>query len=258
MPDDEFVVRTVYGEVVSSSDEAFPFADEPVNEYENVIDDPTLFSQDYGEDFWSEGYGVEIVENGRSFMTYANVNTGKPDEDPFTAREDSPSLAITDVGIETVKGLPEGTQIAHTEIARMAPLAYWNRIVLQLCGFSLNDDLTPSDGASVVKASFLVSNTSSETKVLRISSAFGIGKIESNSLFYEAFDAACPLMYEATKEDGTVLGWLGNDMLTLAPGESAQMNAYWEISDAAFTGKNPAIGFGANGERNVAVPFTLN
>lgn len=258
VPDDEFVVRTVYGEVVSSSDEAFPFADEPVNEYENVIDDPTLFSQDYGEDFWSEGYGVEIVENGWSFMTCANVNTGKPDEDPFTAREDSPSLAITDVGIETVKGLLEGTQIAHTEIARMAPLAYWNRIVLQLCGFSLNDDLTPSDGASVVKASFLVSNTSSETKVLRISSAFGIGKIEGNSLFYEAFDAACPLMYEATKEDGTVLGWLGNDMLTLAPGESAQMNAYWEISDAAFTGKNPAIGFGANGERNVAVPFTLN
>lgn len=258
VPDSALVLRTVYGEVASSTSEAFPYANEPINEYANTTDEPMKLPNDGTGDFLEDGVQVEIGKDGEVLSTYASAATDESSETMLDSKsEQTPSLAVNGISTELVDCLPESTPVEKTEIARMAPLDYWNRIIEQRCGFTIDSDWKASDGASILHVGYSLTNSSDERKLFRVPYMQGLGRIDGSATFYSAGNSAAPLMFVGAKNDGSTCGWYDNDVASLEPGESMKVDCYYEVSDSLLSRNDLAIAFGANGSSNIAVRISL-
>ena len=258
VPDSALVLRTVYGEVASSTGEAFPYANEPINEYANTTDEPMKLPNDGTGDFLENGVQVEIGKDGEVLSTYASAATDESSETMLDSRsEQTPSLKVSEITTELVDCLPESTPVEKTEIARMAPLDYWNRIIEQRCGFTIDSDWKASDGASILHVGYSLTNSSDERKLFRVPSMQSLGRIDGSATFYSAGNSAAPLMFVGTKNDGSTCGWYDNDVATLEPGESMKVDCYYEVSNSLLSRNDLAIAFGANDIPNIAVRISL-
>lgn len=258
VPDSALVLRTVYGEVASSTGEAFPYANEPINEYANTTDEPMKLPNDGTGDFLENGVQVEIGKDGEVLSTYASAATDESSETMLDSRsEQTPSLTVNGISTELVDCLPESTPVEKTEIARMAPLDYWNRIIEQRCGFTIDSDWKASDGASIIHVNYSLTNSSDERKLFRVPSMQSLGRIDGSATFYSAGNSAAPLMFAGSKNDGSTCGWYDNDVATLEPGESMKVDCYYEVSNSLLSRNDLAIAFGANDTPNIAVRISL-
>ena len=258
VPDSALVLRTVYGEVVSSTSEAFPYANEPINEYANITDEPMKLPNDGTGDFLEDGVQVEIGDDGDVLSTYASAAADESSETMLDSRsEQAPSLKVGGISAEVVGSLPEGTPVERTEIARMQTLEYWNRITEQRDGFTIGSDWTPSDGASIIHVSYSLANGSDERKLFRVPYMQGLGRIEDGVTFHGTGSSATPLMFVGTKSDGSTCGWYDNDVATLEPGESMKIDCYYEVSNSLLDRDDLAIAFSANDFPNIAVRISL-
>lgn len=258
VPDSALVLRTVYGEVASSTGEAFPYANEPINEYENTTDEPMKLPNDGTGDFLENGVQVEIGKDGEVLSTYASAATDESSETMLDSRsEQTPSLKVSEITTELVDCLPESTPVEKTEIARMAPLDYWNRIIEQRCGFTIDSDWKASDGASILHVGYSLTNGSDERKLFRVPSMQSLGRIDGGATFYSAGNSAAPLMFDGSKNDGSTCGWYDNDVATLEPGESMKVDCYYEVSNSLLSRNDLAIAFGAKDIPNIAVRISL-
>lgn len=258
VPDSALVLRTVYGEVASSTSEAFPYANEPINEYANTTDEPMKLPNDGTEDFLENGVQVEIGKDGEVLSTYASAATDESSETMLDSKsEQAPSLTVNGISTELVDCLPESTPVEKTEIARMAPVDYWNRIIEQRCGFTIGSDWKTSDGASIIHVNYSLANASDERKLFRVPSMQSLGRIDGSATFYSAGNSAAPLMFVGAKNDGSTCGWYDNDVATLEPGESMKIDCYYEVSNSLLSRNDLAIAFGANGIPNIAARISL-
>lgn len=258
VPDSALVLRTVYGEVTSSTCEAFPYANEPINEYANTTDEPMKLPKDGTGDFLENGVQVEVAKDGEALSTYASAAVDESSEEMLDSKsEQAPSLKVSEISTELVGSLPEGTPVEKTEIARMAPLDYWNRIIEQRCGFTIGSDWKASDGASIIHVSYSLANNSDERKLFRVPSMQSLGRIEGGVTFYGTGNSAASLMFVGAKSDGSTCGWYDNDVATLEPGESMKVDCYYEASDSLVSRDDLAIAFGANDTPNIAVRISL-
>lgn len=258
VPESALVLRTVYGEVASSTGEAFPYANEPINEYANITDEPMRLSDDGTGDFLESGVQVELAKDSEVLSTYASAATDESSETMLDSKnEQTPSLTVNGISTELVDSLPEGTPVEKTEIARMAPLDYWNRIIEQRCGFTIGSDWKASDGASILHVGYSLTNSSDERKLFRVPYMQGLGRIDGGATFYSAGNSAAPLMFVGAKNDGSTCGWYDNDVATLEPGESMKVDCYYEVSNSLLSRNDLAIAFGANDIPNIAVRISL-
>lgn len=258
VPESALVLRTVYGEVASSTGEAFPYANEPVNEYANTTDEPMKLPNDGTGDFLENGVQVEIGKDGEALSTYASAAADESSETMLDSKnEQTPSLKVSEITTELVDSLPESTPVEKTEIARMAPLDYWNRIIEQRCGFTIGSDWKASDGASILHVGYSLTNSSDERKFFRVPYMQGLGRIDGGATFYSTGNSEAPLMFVGTKNDGSTCGWYDNDVATLVPGESMKVDCYYEVSNSLLSRNDLAIAFGANGSSNIAVRISL-
>ena len=258
VPDSALVLRTVYGEVASSTSEAFPYANEPINEYANTTDEPMKLPNDGTGDFLEDGVQVEIGKDGEVLSTYASAATDESSETMLDSKsEQTPSLTVNGISTELVDCLPEDTPVEKTEIARMAPLDYWNRIIEQRCGFTIGSDWKASDGASIIHVNYSLANGSDERKLFRVPSMQSLGRIDGSATFYSAGNSVAPLMFVGAKNDGSTCGWYDNDVATLEPGESMKIDCYYEVSNSLLSRNDLAIAFGANDIPNIAVRISL-
>lgn len=258
VPDSALVLRTVYGEVASSTSEAFPYANEPINEYANITDEPMRLPDDGTGDFLENGVQVEIGKDGEVLSTYASAATDESSETMLDSKSEKvPSLKVSEITTELVDCLPESTPVEKTEIARMAPLDYWNRIIEQRCGFTIDSDWKASDGASILHVGYSLTNSSDERKLFRVPSMQSLGRIDGSASFYCAGNSAAPLMFVGAKNDGSTCGWYDNDVATLEPGESMKVDCYYEVSNSLLSRNDLAIAFGANDIPNIAVRISL-
>ena len=258
VPDCALVLRTVYGEVASSTGEAFPYANEPINEYPNTTDEPMKLPNDGTGDFLENGVQVEIGEDGEVLNTYASAATDESSETMLDSKsEKAPSLKVSEITTELVDCLPDSTPVEKTEIARMAPLDYWNRIIDQRCGFTIGSDWKASDGASILHVGYSLINSSDERKLFRVPYMQGLGRIDGGATFYSTGNSEAPLMFVGTKNDGSTCGWYDNDVATLEPGESMKVDCYYEVSNSLLSRNDLAIAFGANDIPNIAVRISL-
>ncbi len=257
-PEGTFALRTVYGEVASSTNETFPYADEPINEYEGIVDAPMALPDADEGDFASEGMPTQVRDAASPFLAYASAAADLSSEEKLCSeQEEMPSIQIDGVSAETVSSLPARTELDKTEIVRMGSLDYWNRIAEQRSGFTLNSDWTPSEGASIVHIRYRVSNTASENKLFEAPYMQTPGSLDNDATFYPAANSADALMFAVTKSNGEACGWLDNDVVTLAPSETATVDAYYEVSNTILERGDLAIGFGANGTCASAVKINL-
>lgn len=258
VPDSALVLRTVYGEVASSTSEAFPYSNEPINEYANTTDEPMKLPNDGAGDFLEDGVQVEIGKDGEVLSTYASAATDESSETMLDSKsEQAPSLTVNGISTELVDCLPESTPVEKTEIARMAPLDYWNRIIEQRCGFTIDSDWKASDGASILHVGYSLTNSSDERKLFRVPYMQGLGRIDGSATFYSAGNSAASLMFVGAKNDGSTCGWYDNDVATLEPGESMKVDCYYEVSNSLLSRNDLAIAFGANDIPNIAVRISL-
>lgn len=258
VPDSALVLRTVYGEVASSTSEAFPYANEPINEYANTTDEPMKLPNDGTGDFLENGVQVEIGKDGEVLSTYASAAADESSETMLDSKsEKAPSLTVNGISTELVDSLPESTPVEKTEIARMAPLDYWNRIIEQRCGFTIDSDWKASDGASIIHVNYSLTNGSDERKLFRVPSMQSLGRIDGSASFYSAGNSTAPLMFVGAKNDGSTCGWYDNDVATLEPGESMKVDCYYEVSNSLLSRNDLAIAFGANDIPNIAVRISL-
>lgn len=258
VPESALVLRTVYGEVASSTGEAFPYANEPINEYANTTDEPMKLPNDGTGDFLESGVQVEIGKDGEVLSTYASAATDESSETMLDSKnEQTPSLTVNGISTELVDCLPESTPVEKTEIARMAPLDYWNRIIEQRCGFTIGSDWKASDGASILHVGYSLTNSSDERKLFRVPYMQCLGRIDGGATFYSAGNSAAPLMFVGAKNDGSTCGWCDNDVATLEPGELMKVDCYYEVSNSLLNRNDLAIAFGANGSSNIAVRISL-
>lgn len=258
VPDSALVLRTVYGEVASSTSEAFPYANEPINEYANTTDEPMKLPNDGTGDFLENGVQVEIGKDGEVLSAYASAAADESSETMLDSKsEKAPSLKVSEITTELVDCLPESTPVEKTEIARMAPLDYWNRIIEQRCGFAIGSDWKASDGASIIHVGYSLTNSSDERKLFRVPYMQGLGRIDGSATFYSAGNSAAPLMFVGAKNDGSTCGWYDNDVATLEPGESMKVDCYYEVSNSLLSRNDLAIAFGANDIPNIAVRISL-
>lgn len=258
VPESALVLRTVYGEVASSTGEAFPYANEPINEYANTTDEPMKLPNDGTGDFLENGVQVEIGKDGEVLSTYASAATDESSETMLDSRsEQTPSLTVNGISTELVDCLPESTPVEKTEIARMAPLDYWNRIIEQRCGFTIGSDWKASDGTSILHVGYSLTNSSDERKLFRVPYMQGLGRIDGGATFYSAGNSAAPLMFVGAKNDGSTCGWYDNDVATLEPGESMKVDCYYEVNNSLLSRNDLAIAFGANDIPNIAVRISL-
>ena len=254
VPESALVLRTVYGEVSSSTREAFPYANEPINEYANTTDEPMKLPNDGTGDFLESGVQVELAKASEVLSTYASAATDESSETMLDSKnEQTPSLTVNGISTELVDSLPESTPVEKTEIARMAPLDYWNRIIEQRCGFTIGSDWKASDGASILHVGYSLTNCSDERKLFRVPYMQGLGRIDGSATFYGAGNSAAPLMFVGAKNDGSTCGWYDNDVATLEPGESMKIDCYYEVSNSLLSRNDLAIAFGANDIPNIAV-----
>ena len=258
VPDSALVLRTVYGEVASSTSEAFPYANEPINEYANITDEPMRLPDDGTGDFLESGVQVELAKASEVLSTYASAAADESSETMLDSKnEQTPSLTVSGISTELVDCLPESTPVEKTEIARMAPLDYWNRIIEQRCGFTIDSNWKASDGASILHVGYSLTNSSDERKLFRVPSMQSLGRIDGSATFYSAGNSAAPLMFAGSKNDGSTCGWYDNDVATLEPGESMKVDCYYEVSNSLSSRNDLAIAFGANDIPNIAVRISL-
>lgn len=258
VPESALVLRTVYGEVASSTSEAFPYANEPINKYANTTDEPMKLPNDGTGDFLENGVQVEIGKEGEVLSTYASAAADESSEAMLDSKsEKAPSLKVSEITTELVDCLPESTPVEKTEIARMAPLDYWNRIIEQRCGFTIGSDWKASDGASILHVGYSLTNSSDERKLFRVPSMQSLGRIDGSATFYSAGNSEAPLMFVGAKNDGSTCGWYDNDVATLEPGESMKVDCYYEVNNSLLSRNDLAIAFGANGSSNIAVRISL-
>lgn len=258
VPESALVLRTVYGEVASSTGEAFPYANEPVNEYANTTDEPMKLPNDGTGDFLENGVQVELAKDSEVLSTYASAAADESSEAMLDSKsEKAPSLKVSEITTELVDSLPEDTPVEKTEIARMAPLDYWNRIIEQRCGFTIGSDWKASDGASILHVGYSLTNSSDERKLFRVPYMQGLGRIDGGATFYSTGNSEAPLMFVGTKNDGSTCGWCDNDVATLEPGESMKVDCYYEVSNSLLSRNDLAIAFGANDIPNIAVRISL-
>ena len=258
VPESALVLRTVYGEVASSTGEAFPYANEPINEYANTTDEPMRLPDDGTGDFLESGVQVELAKDSEVLSTYASAATDESSETMLDSKnEQTPSLTVNGISTELVDCLPESTPVEKTEIARMAPLDYWNRIIEQRCGFTIDSDWKASDGASILHVGYSLTNSSDERKLFRVPYMQGLGRIDGGATFYSAGNSAAPLMFVGAKNDGSTCGWYDNDVATLEPGESMKVDCYYEVNNSLLSRNDLAIAFGANDIPNIAVRISL-
>ncbi len=255
-PDEGLIIRTVYGEVASSSSEPFPYANEAINEFENVTDEPMNLPDSGEGDFSDEATSVEIA-GGETTLACANIDDATL-ADPHSGRESDPSLEVSDFTAEAVSSLPQGTPVEQTEIIRMGSLKYWNRIIEQRCGFTLSDEWQASEGATILHATATLTNTSAEVKYLRVESFTTLGCIQQTGEFHQATGkAVAPLLYRATASDGAPLSSDDDGVIEIQPGETLNYEAYWELNNSLPNRDDLAIGFGANGLPNTAIRISL-
>lgn len=258
VPESALVLRTVYGEVASSTSEAFPYANEPINEYANTTDEPMKLPDDGTGDFLESGVQVELAKDGEVLSTYASAAADESSETMLDSKNElTPSLKVSEITTELVDSLPESTPVEKTEIARMAPLDYWNRIIEQRCGFTIGSDWKASDGASILHVGYSLTNSSDERKLFRVPYMQGLGRIDGGATFYSTGNSEAPLMFVGTKNDGSTCGWYDNDVATLEPGESMKVDCYYEVSNSLLSRNDLAIAFGANDIPNIAVRISL-
>ena len=258
VPESALVLRTVYGEVASSTSEAFPYANESINEYANTTDEPMKLPNDGTGDFLENGVQVEIGKEGEVLSTYASAAADESSEAMLDSKsEKAPSLKVSEITTELVDCLPESTPVEKTEIARMAPLDYWNRIIEQRCGFTIDSDWKASDGASIIHVNYSLTNGSDERKLFRVPYMQGLGRIDGGATFYSTGNSEAPLMFVGTKNDGSTCGWYDNDVAMLEPGESMKVDCYYEVNNSLLSRNDLAIAFGANGSSNIAVRISL-
>lgn len=258
VPESALVLRTVYGEVASSTGAAFPYTNEPINEYANTTDEPMKLPNDGTGDFLENGVPVELAKDGEVLSTYASAATDESSETMLDSKnEQTPSLTVNGISTELVDFLPESTPVEKTEIARMAPLDYWNRIIEQRCGFTIGSDWKASDGASILHVGYSLTNCSDERKLFRVPYMQCLGRIDGGATFYSAGNSAAPLMFVGAKNDGSTCGWYDNDVATLEPGESMKVDCYYEVSNSLLSRNDLAIAFGANDIPNIAVRISL-
>lgn len=258
VPESALVLRTVYGEVASSTSEAFPYANESINEYANTTDEPMKLPNDGTGDFLENGVQVEIGKEGEVLSTYASAAADESSEAMLDSKsEKAPSLKVSEITTELVDSLPEDTPVEKTEIARMAPLDYWNRIIEQRCGFTIGSDWKVSDGASILHVGYSLTNSSDERKLFRVPYMQGLGRIDGGATFYSTGNSEAPLMFVGTKNDGSTCGWYDNDVATLEPGESMKVDCYYEVNNSLLSRNDLAIAFGANDIPNIAVRISL-
>ena len=258
VPESALVLRTVYGEVASSTSEAFPYANESINEYANTTDEPMKLPNDGTGDFLENGVQVEIGKEGEVLSTYASAAADESSETMLDSKNElTPSLKVSEITTELVDSLPESTPVEKTEIARMAPLDYWNRIIEQRCGFTIGSDWKASDGASILHVGYSLTNSSDERKLFRVPYLQGLGRIDGGATFYSTGNSEAPLMFVGTKNDGSTCGWYDNDVATLEPGESMKVDCYYEVSNSLLSRNDLAIAFGANDIPNIAVRISL-
>lgn len=258
VPESALVLRTVYGEVASSTSEAFPYANEPINEYANTTDEPMKLPDDGTGDFLESGVQVELAKDNEVLSTYASAATDESSETMLDSKnEQTPSLTVNGISTELVDCLPESTPVEKTEIARMAPLDYWNRIIEQRCGFTIDPDWTASDGASILHVGYSLTNSSDERKLFRVPYMQGLGRIDGGATFFSTGNSEAPLMFVGTKSNGSTCGWYDNDVATLEPGESMKVDCYYEVSNSLLSRNDLAIAFGANDIPNIAVRISL-
>lgn len=258
VPESALVLRTVYGEVASSTSEAFPYANEPINEYANTTDEPMKLPNDGTGDFLENGVQVEIGKEGEVLSTYASAAADESSEAMLDSKsEKAPSLKVSEITTELVDSLPEDTPVEKTEIARMAPLDYWNRIIEQRCGFTIGSDWKAGDGASILHVGYSLTNSSDERKLFRVPYMQGLGRIDGGATFYSTGNSEAPLMFVGTKNDGSTCGWYDNDVAMLEPGESMKVDCYYEVSNSLLSRNDLAIAFGANDIPNIAVRISL-
>lgn len=258
VPESALVLRTVYGEVASSTSEAFPYANESINEYANTTDEPMKLPNDGTGDFLENGVQVEIGKEGEVLSTYASAAADESSEAMLDSKsEKAPSLKVSEITTELVDSLPDSTPVEKTEIARMAPLDYWNRIIEQRCGFTIDSDWKASDGASILHVGYSLTNSSDERKLFRVPYMQGLGRIDGGATFYSTGNSEAPLMFVGTKNDGSTCGWYDNDVATLEPGESMKVDCYYEVSNSLLSRNDLAIAFGANDIPNIAVRISL-
>ena len=209
-------------------------------------------------DFLENGVQVEIGKDGEVLSTYASAATDESSETMLDSKnEQTPSLTVNGISTELVDSLPESTPVEKTEIARMAPLDYWNRIIEQRCGFTIDSDWKASDGASILHVGYSLTNSSDERKLFRVPSMQSLGRIDGSATFYSAGNSAAPLMFVGAKNDGSTCGWYDNDVATLEPGESMKIDCYYEVSNSLLSRNDLAIAFGANDIPNIAVRISL-
>ena len=209
-------------------------------------------------DFLENGVQVEIGKDGEVLSTYASAATDESSETMLDSKsEQTPSLTVNGISTELVDCLPEGTPVEKTEIARMAPLDYWNRIIEQRCGFTIGSDWKASDGASIIHVNYSLANASDERKLFRVPSMQSLGRIDGSATFYSAGNSAAPLMFVGAKNDGSTCGWYDNDVATLEPGESMKIDCYYEVNNSLLSRNDLAIAFGANDIPNIAVRISL-
>ena len=258
VPESALVLRTVYGEVASSTGEAFPYANEPINEYANTTDEPMKLPNDGTGDFLENGVQVELAKDSEVLSTYASAAIDESSETMLDSKnEQTPSLTVSGISTELVDCLPESTPVEKTEIARMAPLDYWNRIIEQRCGFTIGSDWKASDGASILHVGYSLANSSDERKLFRVPYMQGLGRIDGGATFYSTGNCEARVRFVGTKNDGSTCGWYDNDVATLEPGESMKVDCYYEVSNSLLSRNDLAIAFGANDIPNIAVRISL-
>ena len=258
VPESALVLRTVYGEVASSTGEAFPYANEPINEYANTTDEPMKLPNDGTGDFLENGVQVELAKDSEVLSTYASAAIDESSETMLDSKnEQTPSLTVSGISTELVDCLPESTPVEKTEIARMAPLDYWNRIIEQRCGFTIGSDWKASDGASILHVGYSLANSSDERKLFRVPYMQGLGRIDGGATFYSTGHCEARVRFVGTKNDGSTCGWYDNDVATLEPGESMKVDCYYEVSNSLLSRNDLAIAFGANDIPNIAVRISL-
>lgn len=180
--DENSSLNTLAATLIDESGEAFPYANEPTNEYANVVTDAETLAKlsDWGE----------------------------PTENVTIASEGEVSLAIfrvSDIAAATAKALPDGLTLASTDISNMGDLDYWNLICSQTNGFTIDESGAPSDGWSIFAVSFTLTNTGDTLQEFNPLAQVQLGKAEGGT-FQWLMGGARSYYWTAELSDNTTDG----------------------------------------------------
>ena len=202
VPDSALVLRTVYGEVASSASEAFPYADEPINEYANTTDEPMKLPNEGTGDFLENGVQVEIGKDGEVLNTYASAATDESSETMLDSKsEQTPSLTVNGISTELVDCLPEAHACRkNRDCTHGSPglleqdyrAALWIHHRFGLEGKRWKPSIIH------VKRS-LGQRLRQSANSLGCPAMQSLGRIDGSATFYSAGNSAAPLMFVGAK-----------------------------------------------------------